>query len=52
MDWMTTLEQLFQMVIFPLLGVATAYLIYLINTKINELKKKTDNDWLKNILHF
>lgn len=44
MDWITILEQMFQIVIFPLLGAATAYLIYLINVKTNEIKKNTNSE--------
>ena len=44
MDWMEILSQIFQLVIFPLLGVGTTYLIYLIKTKITELKQKYDNE--------
>lgn len=44
MDWMAILTQLFEMVIFPLLGIATVYLVFLIKAKINELKFKKDND--------
>lgn len=44
MDWMTILAQLFEMMIFPLLGIATVYLVFLIKTKINELKLKKDDD--------
>lgn len=43
-DWITILTQLFEMVIFPLLGIATVYLVFLIKAKINELKLKKDND--------
>lgn len=44
MDWMEILSQIFQLVIFPLLGVGTTYLIFLIKTKIAELKQKHDNE--------
>ena len=44
MDWMTILTQLFEMVIFPLLGIVTVYLVFLIKAKINELKLKKDDD--------
>lgn len=44
MNWMTILTQLFEMVIFPLLGIATVYLVFLIKAKINELKLKKDDD--------
>ena len=43
-DWMTILTQLFEMIIFPLLGIATIYLVFLIKAKINELKLKKDDD--------
>ena len=44
MNWMTILTQLFEMVIFPLLGIATVYLVFIIKAKINELKLKEDDD--------
>lgn len=44
MDWMEILSQIFQLVIFPLLGIGTSYLILLIKTKIAELKQKHDNE--------
>lgn len=48
MDWMTIIAQLFEIVIFPLLGIGTIYLIALIKTKIQELKqKKNDELYLK-----
>ena len=49
-DWMTILTQLFEMVVFPLLGIATIYLVFLIKAKINELKLKKDNDLLDKYL--
>ena len=50
MDWTLILEQIFQIVIFPLLGAATAYLVYLINVKINEIKKNTNSELAKKYL--
>lgn len=47
---MTILTQLFEIVIFPLLGIATVYLVFLIKAKINELKLKKDNDLLDKYL--
>lgn len=41
MDW---LQQLFELILLPLLAAATSFLIYWINTKIQEMKKKTDNE--------
>lgn len=44
MDWMTIIAQLFEIVIFPLLGIGTVYLISLIKVKIQELKQKKDDE--------
>ena len=44
MDWMTILAQLFEIVIFPLLGVGTLYLVFLIKAKIAELKLKHESE--------
>ena len=44
MDWMHILSQIFEIVIFPLLGIGTIYLIGLIKTKIQELKQKKDDE--------
>ena len=44
MDWMNVLQQVFTVVIIPLLGCLTLYLIAFINAKRDELKKKTDNE--------
>lgn len=44
MDWMNFLEQLFNIVLFPLLGAATTCLVVFITAKTKELKKKYDND--------
>lgn len=40
MDWMNVLEQVFNIVLFPLLGVATTALIVFISAKTKELKEK------------
>ena len=50
MDWANVVKQIFELVVFPLLGIGTTYLIVLINTKIKELKKKSDNDLEKKYL--
>lgn len=47
MDWMNVLAQVFEIVVFPLLGVGTLYLVFLIKTKINELKLKQDSELAK-----
>ena len=50
MDWANVVKQIFELVVFPLLGIGTTYLIILINTKIKELKKQSDNDLEKKYL--
>lgn len=40
---MNFLEQLYNIVLFPLLGIGTTYLIILISSKIKELKQNSDN---------
>lgn len=50
MNWMKILAQIFEIVIFPLLGVGTAYLCYLIKVKIAEIKEKTKNEKEKKYL--
>lgn len=50
MNWMEILAQIFEIVIFPLLGVGTAYLVYFIKVKIAELKEKTKNEKEKKYL--
>ena len=47
MDWLELLYQIFQVAIIPLLGAVTLYLISFINTKTKELKKKTENEKVK-----
>ena len=50
MTWTDILKELFEIVIFPLLGVGTAYLCYLIKVKIAEIKEKTKNEKEKKYL--
>ena len=50
MDWMMILSQLFEIVIFPLIGIGTVYLIALISNKIKQIKQDTDNDLLDKYL--
>lgn len=50
MDWLEILTQLFQIVIFPLLGAITLYLISLINAKKKELQDKINNEKFKKYL--
>lgn len=44
MDWTMFIEQVFKLVLFPVISICGIYLIYFLNTKINGLKKKTDSD--------
>lgn len=44
---MNVLAQVFEIVVFPLLGVGTVYLVFLIKAKINELKLKHNSDLAK-----
>ena len=50
MNWMEILAQIFEIVVFPLLGVGTAYLCYFIKVKISEYKEKTKNEKEKKYL--
>lgn len=40
MNWMLILSQIFEIVILPLLGIGTAYIIALVRAKIQEMKEK------------
>ena len=44
---MNVLAQVFEIVVFPLLGVGTVYLVFLIKAKLNELKLKHNSDLAK-----
>ena len=44
MDWMIIVEQIFKLVLFPVISIGGIYLIYFLSTKINELKNKTNSD--------
>ena len=47
---MEFLSQLFELVLFPLMGIGTVYLIALISNKIKQIKQNTDNDLLDKYL--
>ena len=47
---MELLQQLFKLVLFPLMGIGTVYLIALISNKIKQIKQNTDNDLLDKYL--
>lgn len=44
MNLTTIIPQLFELVIFPLLGIATLFLVAFIGVKIQKIKKETDDD--------
>ena len=44
MDWPTILQTLFTVVLIPLLGLITKYLVQFLATKIGAVKAATDND--------
>ena len=44
MDWMNILEQVFNIILFPLMGVAATALIVFITAKTKELKEKHNNE--------
>ena len=50
MDWLEILSQIFQVVIIPLLGAGTLYLVSLINTKKKELEQRIENEKAKEYL--
>ena len=47
---MELLVQIMEVVVIPLLGVLTAYVVKLVNTKINEISAKRDNELEKKYL--
>lgn len=44
MEWINFLEQVLELVVYPILGVIGTYLTYLIQLKIKEVKQKADNE--------
>jgi hypothetical protein len=50
MDWAIILEQVFELIIFPVIAIAGVYLTYLIKVKIDELKQKTKDETAKKYL--
>ena len=50
MDWMNVLEQIFELVVYPVLSVTGVYLTYLIGVKIKEIKQKTADEAAKKYL--
>jgi hypothetical protein len=50
MDWAIILEQIFELIVYPVIGIAGIYLTYLISVKIKELKQKTNDELSKKYL--
>lgn len=44
MTWTIFLEQIFELVVYPVISIAGIYLTYLIRVKIQELKQKANDD--------
>ena len=44
MDWTIVLKELFTVILFPLLGVTTTFLVFFISEKTKELKEKYNNE--------
>lgn len=44
MDWMTLLQEIFEVCLIPLLGVLTTYLVKYINVKQKAITADTDNE--------
>lgn len=50
MNWLDILPQIFEIIIFPLLGAATIYLVALIHVKRKELQEKTKSEMARKYL--
>lgn len=50
MDWMLIVEEIFRLIVFPVLSIAGVYLTHLITVKINELKQKSKNEMVNKYL--
>jgi hypothetical protein len=44
MDWMEVLNIVFELIVYPVIGIAGIYLTYLISVKIQELKQRTESE--------
>lgn len=44
MDWVTIGNEIIKLFVFPILGILSIYICYLISVKIKESKKKLDNE--------
>jgi hypothetical protein len=52
MNWMNIVEQLFTLVIIPLLGIGTIYLIGLIKTKKKAILDEVDSELVVKYVNF
>jgi hypothetical protein len=50
MDWMNVLQNIFELIVYPVLSIGGIYLTFLISVKIKELKQKTNDDTAKKYL--
>lgn len=50
MDWLTLLQQIFDIVLVPVLTAATVFLVNYIRAKTNELKEQANSDMAKKYL--
>ena len=50
MNWMNILQNIFELIVYPVLSIGGVYLTYLISVKIKELKQKTNNETSKKYL--
>jgi hypothetical protein len=50
MDWTIVLEQVFELLVYPVISIAGVYLTYLIGVKIKELKKRSEDETAKKYL--
>jgi hypothetical protein len=44
MNWYEVLQQIFELIIYPVIGLVGVYLTQFISTKIDEAKQKTNNE--------
>ena len=50
MNWMNVLQNIFELIVYPVLSIGGIYLTFLISVKIKELKQKTNDDTAKKYL--
>ena len=50
MNWTEVLEQVFELIVYPVLSIGSIYLTYLISIKIKELKQKAKDETTKKYL--